>query len=68
MRGPKRHGLQGVGLSPTREEGSSAPRDGDPITRFRESQPCGPAGGMALLLTKSESPVEAGPSHWRSVE
>ena len=56
MGGYKQHRLQAVELSQTAVQIVSnppAPSNGCPIYRFWASQPCGPAGWLALLITKA---------------
>ena len=65
-RGSKRHMLQAVELSQRTQAAVQivsnlpAPRNGGPIYRFWPCRPCGPAGWLALLLTKAGD-VETNP-------
>ena len=64
--GSKRHSLQAVELSQRTQAAVQivsnlpAPSNGDPIYRFWACRPCGPAGWLALLLTKAGD-VETNP-------
>ena len=62
----KRHSLQAVALSQRTQTAVQivlnlpAPSNGVPIYRFWVCRPCGPAGWLALLLTKAGD-VETNP-------
>ena len=64
--GSKRHSLQAVELSQWSQaavqivSNPPPPRNGGPIYRFLACRPCGPAGWLALLLTKAGD-VETNP-------
>ena len=64
--GSKRHSLQAVELSQRTQvavqivSNLPAPSNGGPIYRFWACRPCGPAGWLALLLTKAGD-VETNP-------
>ena len=66
MCGSKRHSLQAVELSQRTQAAVQivsnlpAPSNGDTIYRFLACRPCGPAGWLALLLTKAGD-VETNP-------